>query len=244
MSTPQDNENIDENPIELDHQSSLGSASPRLETLEFTPMSPYYAKINAFSAFIGWAIILVILFTVNLLVDKIDLHFIVLPIIGAVSIVSAIFGYFSAKACGYFRGEFDLLYKEGLWWRKQTALSFSRIQHIDISHGPLERKYGLATIKFFTAGGVASDLKIPGITNQIAEQLRSQILQYSKTEYDDRQSESEDHDANNTTKMGSAIIDISEYTSTTDENIENGEEVVSTTKSMEEKKSKPGSSDE
>ena len=184
MSTPRDNQNIAEDPIELGHQSSFDITSPRLETLEFTPMSPYYAKINAFSAFIGWAIILIILFTVDLLVDKIDLHFIVLPIIGVISISSAVLGYFSAKACGYFRGEFDVLYKEGLWWKKQTALSFSRIQHIDISHGPLERKYHLATIKFFTAGGAASDLKIPGITNQIAEQLRTQILQYAKTEFD------------------------------------------------------------
>ncbi len=167
-------------------QSSKEKES-RLATIVFENLSPDYPKINAFSHFIGWAIIFVILLALNLLIDKVNLPIFILPIIGTLSILSAFHGYYSAKACGYFIGEFDILYKEGLWWKKQTALSFSRIQHIDISHGPLERKYQIATIKFFTAGGMASDLKISGLLNHVAESLRAEILRVTKNKFDSEQ---------------------------------------------------------
>lgn len=156
----------------------------RLDVINFLTLSPHYPKINAFSSFIGWAVIFVVLLVVNLLIDKIHLPFFILPTIALFSILSALFGYHSAKVCGYFKGEFDVLFKSGLWWKRQTTLSFSRIQHIDISHGPLERKYGMATIKFFTAGGVASDLRIPGLAKETAESLRTEILQYAKSEFE------------------------------------------------------------
>jgi len=158
--------------------------SSRIDQVEFLPLSPHYPKLSAFSNFIGWVFIFAVLIAVNLLADEVIFHFTILPGIAFLAILSTVYGFYFAKSCGYFKGEFDLLYKEGLWWKKQTALSFSRIQHIDISHGPLERRYKMATIKFFTAGGVASDLKIPGLPKELAESLRTEILQYAKNEYE------------------------------------------------------------
>ena len=148
----------------------------------YLTLSNHYPKLNAFSHFIGWAIILVILLVIHYFINPISFYLIVIPSISFISILSGIYGYYFAKSCGYYKSEFDVLFKQGLWWKKQTALSFSRIQHIDISHGPLERKYKLATIKFFTAGGVASDLKIPGLPKELAEVMRKNILEYAKGE--------------------------------------------------------------
>ncbi len=150
----------------------------------FLTLSPNYPKISAFTSFIGWALITLAIFLVSFFVDKIQVHIVTFPILISISLLSGLFGFYSAKACGYKEGEFELVYKQGLWWKKQTALSFSRIQHIDITHGPLERKYRIATIKFFTAGGAASDLKIPGLPNKTAKILRNKILQYAKLESD------------------------------------------------------------
>jgi len=174
----------------LENQPSEEKIS-RMNSIVFENLSPDFPKVNAFSHFIGWAIIFVILLALDLLIKKVNLHFLALSAIGIISIASAFYGYYSAKACGYFIGEFDILYKEGIWWKKQTALSFSRIQHIDISHGPIERKYQIATIKFFTAGGMASDLKISGLLNQVAESLRAEILRVTKNEFDAEQESSQ-----------------------------------------------------
>jgi len=154
-----------------------------LTEIPFLSLSEHYPKINAFSSFIGWAIILAALILFDFIVAKVNIPLFVFLIISSLSIVSALFGYYSAKACGYFQDKFDIYFKQGLWWRKQTALNFSRIQHIDISHGPIERRYQMATIKFFTAGGATSDLKISGLPNKIAESLRSDILKYAKENY-------------------------------------------------------------
>jgi len=169
------------------NSSNIDITAVRIETIEFKPLSPHFPKVNAFGHFIGFAFIFVVLFAVNLLVDKIHIPFLVLAGVLLVTIISTVYGYYFAKSCQYFKGEFELMYKQGLWWKKQTALSFSRIQHIDISHGPLERKYDMATIKFFTAGGAASDLKIPGLPSAQAELLRSEILQYAKNDFDGEQ---------------------------------------------------------
>jgi uncharacterized protein len=162
-----------------DHESN-NSNTNALSPIPFQALSKHYPKLNAFSSFIGWAIILIIMFVVDLLVDKINLHFLVLPGLLFFSLLSGVVGYFSAKACGYYQDEFDIYFKQGLWWKKQVALNFSRIQHIDISHGPLERRYQMATIKFFTAGGATSDLRISGLPNSQAEQIRADILRYAK----------------------------------------------------------------
>ena len=152
--------------------------------IDYLDLSPDFPKVNAFGHFVGFAIIFVVLLTINLVIEKLNLHFMVLPLVALATLISTIYGYYFARSCQYFRGDFELMYKQGLWWKKQTALSFSRIQHIDISHGPLERKYGMATIKFFTAGGAASDLRIPGLPAAQAELLRTEILQYAKNEFD------------------------------------------------------------
>lgn len=160
-----------------------------IEAEQFLNLSKHYPKLNAFSSFMGWAIILVILIIIHLAVKPISFYLIIFPIIALIAILSGFYGYFFAKSCGYYKSEFDLSFKQGLWWKKQTALSFSRIQHIDISHGPLERKYDLATIKFFTAGGASSDLKIPGLTKELAEKIRKNILEYTKNELLDNNNE-------------------------------------------------------
>jgi len=172
-------------PSGLSSQSTTDDSTlSQLPVKDFLPLSVNYPKIAAFESFVGWGLITIAFFLVDLLVEKIPIHVVAVPILFGVSVLSGVFGYYSAKVCGYHNRNFELLYKQGIWWRKQTALSYSRVQHIDISNGPLERKYGMATIKFFTAGGSASDLRIPGLANDIAAALRNEILQHASVETD------------------------------------------------------------
>ena len=63
-----------------------------------------------------------------------------------------------------------------MFWRKTTLLLFSRVQHVEVTSGPLQRKFGLASLKFFTAGGSSVDLKIEGLLRDDAENLKEFIL--------------------------------------------------------------------
>ena len=71
--------------------------------------------------------------------------------------------------------EFDVAYRSGLFWRKTVIVAFNRVQHVEVSSGPLQRKFGLATVKFFTAGGSSVDLKVDGLSTERAEQMRAFI---------------------------------------------------------------------
>ncbi len=77
---------------------------------------------------------------------------------------------------GYVVRDKDILFRKGIVWRSVTAIPFNRIQHVETSNTPFDRKYGLATLQLFTAGGSAGDLKIDGLAAGVAEQLRIYIL--------------------------------------------------------------------
>ncbi len=71
--------------------------------------------------------------------------------------------------------EKDITYKKGWIFRTILTIPFNRIQHTEVSQGPLERKYELCTLKIYTAGGATSDLSIPGLEQDEAQQLRDYI---------------------------------------------------------------------
>jgi len=77
---------------------------------------------------------------------------------------------------GYVIRDKDILFRKGVVWRSVTAVPFNRIQHVETSNTPLDRKFDLATLQLFTAGGSSGDLKIDGLSASVAEQLRIFIL--------------------------------------------------------------------
>lgn len=84
---------------------------------------------------------------------------------------------FSVPRRGYVLRDKDILFRKGVVWRSVTAVPFNRIQHVETSSTPLDRRYGLATLQLFTAGGSGGDLKIDGLGKETAEQLRTFILE-------------------------------------------------------------------
>jgi uncharacterized protein len=64
----------------------------------------------------------------------------------------------------------------GVYWRTITNVSKSRIQHTDVSQGPLERKHGLGTLVVYTAGTQHSEVKLPGLEFDTAQRIRTHLL--------------------------------------------------------------------
>lgn len=85
--------------------------------------------------------------------------------------------YYAAKAIGYAVREHDIVLREGLLWRKQTIQPLIRLQHIELSRGPLEKRIGLANLSLFSAGTGLATFKIPGLPLRRAAALRKYVLQ-------------------------------------------------------------------
>lgn len=67
------------------------------------------------------------------------------------------------------------LYAAGGWlWHKRRIAPLSRVQSVDTVRGPLQRRYGLATLTVTTAS-TAGDITIAGLSDAQAEEL-SQLI--------------------------------------------------------------------
>jgi len=84
--------------------------------------------------------------------------------------------FISVPKKGYAVRDKDIVYKSGVFWRTVTAIPFNRIQHVEKSSTPLDRRFQLASLQLFTAGGSGGDLKIHGLSARTAEKLRKFIL--------------------------------------------------------------------
>ncbi len=72
--------------------------------------------------------------------------------------------------------EHDVIYQKG-WLVKSTKVCpFTRVQNCSIQSGPLERRWGLASLVLYTAGSEGADMRIPGLLQDEAESLRQFIL--------------------------------------------------------------------
>jgi membrane protein YdbS with pleckstrin-like domain len=65
--------------------------------------------------------------------------------------------------------------QDGVFWRTQSALPRVRIQHTDVSQGPLQRRYGVATLKLYTAGSRFTRTELPGLEHATAVALRDRL---------------------------------------------------------------------
>lgn len=80
---------------------------------------------------------------------------------------------------GYAIRSKDVSYKTGLLYFRMTSVPFNRIQHCEISQGPLGRLFDLASVKVYTAGGSGSDLMVNGLRKETAQRLRDYITKLS-----------------------------------------------------------------
>lgn len=69
---------------------------------------------------------------------------------------------------------------KGKWFRKRTAVAQNRIQHTDVSQGPIARKYDLATLTIHTAGMKEADIHISGLKHADAVAMRDFLLLLNK----------------------------------------------------------------
>lgn len=76
---------------------------------------------------------------------------------------------------GYRQGVNMIRIASGLLVRKETVVPYDRVQHIDVSRGPIERAFGVATLTLHTAGSYNSTVDLPGLAHDDANRMRDEI---------------------------------------------------------------------
>ena len=84
------------------------------------------------------------------------------------------------RAWAFQEREDDLLVRRGVMFRRLSVVPYGRMQFVDVTAGPIERIYGLATVKMHTAA-MASDARIPGLERSDAARLRDQLARLGES---------------------------------------------------------------
>ncbi len=75
------------------------------------------------------------------------------------------------KSLRYLVDEGGLRIRRGVFWRKVIWIPMSRVQHTDVSQGPVQRPFGLATLTVHTAGTAGASISLAGLEHGIATRL-------------------------------------------------------------------------
>lgn len=79
------------------------------------------------------------------------------------------------KIRGVLVREHDLTFRSGYWVFEELTVPFNRIQHSEISQGPLSRSFQVCTLKLYTAGSSGANLRVPGMDVEQAKRLRAML---------------------------------------------------------------------
>jgi len=74
--------------------------------------------------------------------------------------------------------------RRGVFWRNVINVPRSRVQHLDVSQGPFERRYGLGTLIIHTAGTDHAQVQLGGLDHARALRIREHLLPTGRTSSD------------------------------------------------------------
>lgn len=78
------------------------------------------------------------------------------------------------RSWGYAERDDDLFVTHGVMFKRLAVVPYGRMQYVDVESGPIERRFGLATVQLHTASP-ATNAKIPGLPAAEAARLRDRL---------------------------------------------------------------------
>jgi membrane protein YdbS with pleckstrin-like domain len=85
------------------------------------------------------------------------------------------------RSWGYGERDDDLLVRRGVMFARLSVVPYGRMQFIDVTAGPFERAFGLATVRLHTAAA-ATDARIPGLEREEASRLRDRLAELGEAQ--------------------------------------------------------------
>lgn len=147
--------------------------------IEFIGVDPKYFKVRLISWMINTAVFLLIALLpliLSLFGLPVPLWLVIIPPVAVILV--AVWALYlirrRVRALGYAeRGE-DLVVRAGVLFRKQVVIPYGRLQYVEMTSGPLERRYQLCRLTVNTAAGAAT-AAIPGLPADTGAALRERL---------------------------------------------------------------------
>ncbi len=154
---------------------------PRLANEGLTPLDPSYVTVLRIET-----LLIALPFVAGALAGEIGgLLFtgaFLVPVVLVFSLLVLMVPLKRFNARGYDISDDRLRVVRGLMFRKDTVVPFSRVQHIDVEQGPLERAFGIGRLVLHTAGTHNASVVLPGLRHETAVVMREAIRGHVKRE--------------------------------------------------------------
>lgn len=150
-----------------------------LESETWQPVSPRYATELRINLLIYGVLLIALPWLLYLLQKNLPLNVVLVANISALTVFAFLAFVWVPKRVRftqYLLRDLDMNMRKGCWWRTTISLGVNRIQHMEVTQGPIERWLGLSKLALYTAGGHQSDLKLPGLETAEAKKLKAQLL--------------------------------------------------------------------
>ena len=151
---------------------------PRYESVELTSLHKNYWKVLLINNAIIFSIIAIVMIFLWMNIEDSQEYspFLVFGIFLVIVNGSFFLNRISFKKKAYAFRNHDVIYRSGLIATNTMVIPYNRVQHVALHEGFLSRYFGLAKVEIFTAGGTASDIEIPGIAKEEAENIKQLLM--------------------------------------------------------------------
>jgi len=150
--------------------------------LEWSRVSPKYLRVRVLGWLLGslvWLVLACVPLVLRLtgVWDSFPPPWFVWGLPGVVLAVAVWRGLLLPRqvaAIGYAERDDDLLVRQGVIFQRTMVVPYGRMQYVDVAVGPLERAFGICTLKLHTASP-ATNAHIPGLPTDEGARLREQL---------------------------------------------------------------------
>lgn len=150
---------------------------PKYEEVEFSVLHPEYWKVILISNAVFFLIIGIGVGVVLYFNEVLKSFILQLSIVYVVLLLIVIFfSRLSFKKKGFAFRNHDVLFRYGIIATNTLVIPYNRVQHVALHEGLISRLFGLAKVEIFTAGGSSSDIMIPGIEKEQAENIKQLLM--------------------------------------------------------------------
>jgi len=165
--------------MDFENQQISINQIPSFQEVEYTGLKVGYKWIRMIWSTIFYGILIIVTFSTVLATARISnsLADVIVISLGVLWILNIIRIHITFPYLGYALRQRDILFKRGWLFRSKTVVPFNRVQHCEVTQGPLGSIFDVSRLKIYTAGGNQSDLTIPGISKVRANELKQFIIE-------------------------------------------------------------------
>lgn len=166
--------------MQYENQVIPKEAIPQYSLAPLSPVEASYKRVQFISWGIGYALLLIALVGAFVFVRKFQLWWaigsaaLVFVLLVTLTIAAIHIGF---KNRAWALRDKDIIFKKGWLFQSTHIIPFIKIQHCVVRSGPIERKFGLASIRLMTAASGDIDISIHGLKADTAAQLKEWIME-------------------------------------------------------------------